>query len=117
MHLSLFLGSGICSTMQIKMSQAPSCAGLQKFTSHTTSMISPSFADNELRKVSRSALSGVITVSTVFSKDGRFIYMGQSKGFLSVLDANSLQFLDVLKVRVLHASPAWHHALMGAATL
>ena len=45
------------------------------------------------------------TVSAVFSKDGRFIYMGQSKGFLSVLDANSLQFLDVLKVRILHAYP------------
>ena len=82
------------------MKQAPACAGLQTFNSHGTSMISPSFADNELRKVSRSSLSGVITVSTVFGKDGRFIYMGQSKGFLSVLDANSLQFLDVVKVRI-----------------
>lgn len=88
-----------------EVKQAPSCAGLQTFNSHGTSMISPSFADNELRKVSRSSLSGVITVSTVFSKDGRFIYMGQSKGFLSVLDANSLQFLDVLKVRIFACVP------------
>ena len=78
----------------------------------------PSYADNELRKVSRSSLSGVNTVSAVFSKDGRFIYMGQSKGFLSVLDANSLQFLDVLKVRILHAYPCLApRSLTGAATL
>ncbi len=67
--------------------------------------IVPPCADNELRKVSRSSLSGVNTVSAVFGKDGRFIYIGQSKGFLSILDTNSLQFLDVLKVTILHASP------------
>ena len=56
-------------------------------------------ADTEVRKGSRSALSGQLTASAVFSRDGRCIYLGQTRGLLSVLDANSLQFLDVVKVR------------------
>ena len=56
-------------------------------------------ADTEVRKGSRSALSGQLTASAVFSRDGRCIYLGQTRGLLSVLDANNLQFLDVVKVR------------------
>ncbi|CAL5218844.1 g575 [Coccomyxa viridis] len=54
--------------------------------------------DNEIRKGSRSALSGQLTASAVFSRDGRCIYLGQSRGLLSVLDTHSFQFLDVVKL-------------------
>lgn len=56
-------------------------------------------ADNDAKKTSRSTLAGgQMTAAAIFSKDGRIIYVGQTRGLLSVLDAGSLQFLDVLKV-------------------
>ena len=55
-------------------------------------------AETEVRKGSRSALSGQLTASAVFSRDGRCIYLGQSRGLLSVLDTASLRFLDTVKV-------------------
>ena len=56
-------------------------------------------ADSDARKGPRSSLGGAQTACAVFSRDGRCIYLGQSKGYLCVLDRDSLQFLDVVRVR------------------
>lgn len=38
------------------------------------------------------------TAVALFDKTGDLIYMGQSKGSITVLDSASLKFLDILKV-------------------
>jgi len=36
----------------------------------------------------------------VFSKDSRLLFVGQSRGLISVVDASSLRILDIVKVSV-----------------
>lgn len=40
----------------------------------------------------------MVNAVALFDKTGEVIYMGQSKGTITVLDAASLKFLDFVKV-------------------
>ena len=42
--------------------------------------------------------TSMVTAVALFDKAGDLIYIGQSKGTITVLDANSLKFLDIVKV-------------------
>lgn len=54
--------------------------------------------------------SSLVTASAVFDKAGSLIFMGQSKGTITVVDANSLRFVDMIKVcpRAFVLLPAIH---------
>ena len=40
----------------------------------------------------------MVTASALFDKTGDLIFVGQAKGTITVVDANSLRFVDMIKV-------------------
>lgn len=53
------------------------------------------------------ANNSMVNAVALFDKSGTLIYMGQSKGTITVLDTASLKFLDFVKVCSPPCSPAW----------
>ena len=63
-------------------------------------------AEGEGKGSKPAANNSMVNAVALFDKGGSLIYMGQSKGTITVLDAASLKFLDFVKVclrGVLHA--------------
>lgn len=44
------------------------------------------------------ANNSMVTAVALFDKTGDLIFVGQSKGTITVVDANSLRFVDMIKV-------------------
>lgn len=55
-------------------------------------------AEGEGKGSKPAANNSMVNAVALFDKSGSLIYMGQSKGTITVLDATSLKFLDFVKV-------------------
>ena len=55
-------------------------------------------AEGEGKGSKPAANNSMVNAVALFDKGGSLIYMGQSKGTITVLDAASLKFLDFVKV-------------------
>ena len=55
-------------------------------------------AEGEGKGSKPAANNSMVNAVAVFDKGGSLIYMGQSKGTITVLDAASFKFLDLVKV-------------------
>lgn len=55
-------------------------------------------AEGEGKGSKPAANNSMVNAVALFDKTGSLIYMGQSKGTITVLDAASLKFLDFVKV-------------------
>ena len=67
-------------------------------------------AEGEGKNSKPAANHSMMTAIALYDKAGDLIYMGQSKGTITVLDAVSLKFLDVVKVctKRHHIQGVWH---------
>lgn len=55
-------------------------------------------AEGEGKGSKPAANNSLVNAVALYDKSGSLIYMGQSKGTITVLDATSLKFLDFVKV-------------------
>ena len=63
-------------------------------------------AEGEGKGSKPAANNSMVNAIALFNKGGELIYMGQSKGTITVLDAATLKFLDFVKVLTLSSAPA-----------
>eukprot|EP00983_Pelagomonas_calceolata_P029888 935968-Pelagomonas_calceolata.AAC.3 len=61
-------------------------------------MCSTLAADTEATKQGKPGESSSTTIVAIFSKDSSMVFVGQMRGLISVVDASSLRFLDIVKV-------------------
>jgi len=57
----------------------------------------PVLADTEATKQGKPGESSSTTIVAIFSKDSSMVFVGQMRGLISVVDASSLRFLDIVK--------------------
>lgn len=62
-------------------------------------------AEGEGKGSKPAANNSMVNAIALFDKEGDLIYMGQSKGTITVLDAVTLKFLDFVKVLALSSIP------------
>ena len=67
-------------------------------------------AEGEGKNSKPAANNSMVTAVALFDKAGDLIYVGQSKGNITVLDAVSLKFLDIVKVGFCTVSCRLAHA-------
>lgn len=68
-------------------------------------------AEGEGKGSKPAANNSMVNAVALFDKGGSLIYMGQSKGTITVLDTASLKFLDFVKVRGVYCMLAYCQSL------
>lgn len=71
---------------------------------HLCSFLTSFFgAEGEGKSSKPAASNSMVTACALFDKTGDLIFVGQSKGTITVVDANSFRFIDMIKV-----CPGWN---------
>ena len=56
------------------------------------------YTEGEAKSSKPAGNNSMVTACALFDKTGDLVFVGQSKGTITVVDANSLRFVDMIKV-------------------